>query len=89
MSDLTTLLEDTSGLYSEYLRTFVSGLLTERFGTSDISEDTVVALEERGKAAFETWKQKLRKDAEKEFRMGDVERQVLDKFLAQVDAHDF
>lgn len=89
MSDLTTLLEDTSGLYSEYLRTFVAGLLTERFGTSDISEDTVSALEERGKAAFETWKQELRKDAEREFRRGDVEQQVLDNFLAQVDSHDF
>ena len=70
--------------YGDYLWTFTVSLMKDYLGTDELTEDDFASMRERGNAARETWLDEIRKDAEKEYDMGDVDRAVLDKFLSQL-----
>ena len=70
--------------YGDYLWTFTVSLMKDYLGIDELTEDDFASMRERGNAARETWLDEIRKDAEKEYDMGDVDRAVLDKFLSQL-----
>ena len=81
---LSGMLEAYNDRYGDYLWTFTVSLMKDYLGTDELTEDDFASMRERGNAARETWLDEIRKDAEKEYDMGDVDRAVLDKFLSQL-----
>ncbi len=74
-------LEANAG-YGGYLSAFLRGLIRSRHGIDDPTRLDVGDLVERGRAARAAWMEGIRRDALREFDMGDVERDVLDGFLS-------
>ena len=82
---LTGMLKAYNERYGEYLWTFAVNLAKTYLGVDDLSENDFDIMRERGKAAREAWISEIRRDAEKEYSLGDVEQATLDKFLAQLE----
>ena len=78
------LLEAYNERYADYRWTFAVSLMKEWLGKDELTEDDVTQLRQRGDAAHQAWLGMIKADAEKEYRLGDVDRQTLDKFLAQL-----
>lgn len=78
------LLEAYNERYADYRWTFAVSLMKEWLGKDELTEDDVTQLRQRGDAARQAWLGMIKADAEKEYRLGDVDRQTLDKFLAQL-----
>lgn len=84
VNDLTEVFVAYNDMYGEYLWTFTVSLIKYYLGKDELTEDDLSEMRERGKTAREAWLDEIRRDAEKEFSMGDVDRATLDKFLAQL-----
>lgn len=84
VNDLTEVFVTYNDMYGEYLWTFTVSLIKYYLGKDELTEEDFELMRERGKAAREAWLDEIRRDAEKEFSMGDVDRATLDKFLAQL-----
>lgn len=84
VNDLTEVFVAYNDMYGEYLWTFTVSLIKYYLGKDELAEEDFELMRERGKAAREAWLDEIRRDAEKEFSMGDVDRATLDKFLAQL-----
>ena len=81
---LTDMLSAYNEKYGDYLWTFTLDLMKRYLGKDELTEDDFATMRERGKAAHEAWLDGIREDAEKEYRMGDIDRAVLDNFLEQL-----
>ena len=81
---LTDMLSAYNEKYGDYLWTFTLDLMKRYLGKDELTEDDFATMRERGKAAHEAWLDGIREDAEKEYRMGDIDRSVLDNFLEQL-----
>lgn len=84
VNDLTEVFVAYNDMYGEYLWTFTVSLIKYYLGKDELTEEDFELMRERGKAAREAWLDEIRRDAEKEFSMGDVDRATLDNFLAQL-----
>lgn len=84
VNDLTEVFVAYNDMYGEYMWTFTVSLIKYYLGKDELTEEDFELMRERGKAAREAWLDEIRRDAEKEFSMGDVDRATLDKFLAQL-----
>lgn len=84
VNDLTEVFVAYNDMYGEYLWTFTVSLIKYYLGKDELTEEDFELMRERGKAAREAWLDEIKRDAEKEFSMGDVDRATLDKFLAQL-----
>lgn len=72
--------------YNEYRWTWSYRLIREYYGIEgDITPDYVKKIEEDYIAARRTWIGEIRKDALKEFELGDVSEQTLNEFLTSLD----
>ena len=80
-SDVFTAYND---MYADYLWTYTLGVMKSYVGVDDLTESDFDDLRRRGVAAREAWLDGIRRDAEKEFGMGDVDRATLDNFLTQL-----
>lgn len=81
---LTDMLAAYNDRYDDYLWTFTVSLMKTYLGKDTLTEQDFEDMRTRGKAARETWLDEIRKDAEKEYGMGDVDQAVLDKCLSQL-----
>lgn len=81
---LTDMLAAYNDRYDDYLWTFTVSLMKTYLGKDTLTEQDFEDMRTRGKAARATWLDEIRKDAEKEYGMGDVDQAVLDKFLSQL-----
>lgn len=70
--------------YYDYLWTYTVGLIKTYLGVDSITVDDFQRLKERGETVRKAWLDEIKKDAEKEYGMGDVDQAVLDKFLSQL-----
>lgn len=82
---LKNMLEAYNERYADYLWAFTVSLMKEWLGKDELTEEDALQLRMRGMAARRAWLDMIREDAEKEYRLGDVDRQTLDKFLAQLE----
>lgn len=82
---LKNMLEAYNERYADYLWAFTVSLMKEWLGKDELTEEDAQQFRMRGMAARRAWLDMIREDAEKEYRLGDVDRQTLDKFLAQLE----
>lgn len=84
-TDVAYRLSSSDCCYKEWLLNYTLGFICRQNGCDSITVDDVLAIKEKGREARSHWLCEIRNDAEKEHSMGDVEQDVLDKFLAQLD----
>ncbi len=71
--------------YSEYRWAWTYRLICDYYGLETITEKDAEKVREDYIAARRAWITEIRKDAEKEYALGDVEEEVLDNFISQLD----
>ena len=71
--------------YSDYRWAWSYQFILDYFGLTEITEESILQIHEEYRKARRAWIAEIRKDAEKEFNMGDVEQEVFENFLNQLD----
>ena len=71
--------------YAEYRWAWSYRLICEYYGIDEITEETAAQVHEDYIKARRAWIAEIRKDAVKEFELGDIDQAVLDDFMAQLD----
>ena len=71
--------------YSEYRWAWTYRMICEYYGLDEITEADAERVRQDYVTARRAWIAEIRKDAEKEYQLGDVERDVLDNFIDQLD----
>ena len=71
--------------YAEYRWAWSYRLICEYYGIEEITEATAAQVHEDYIQARRAWIAEIRKDALKEFELGDIDQNVLDDFMAQLD----
>ncbi len=71
--------------YAEYRWAWSYRLICEYYGIDEITEQTAKQVHEDYVTARRAWIAEIRKDAQKEFELGDIDQSVLDDFMAQLD----
>lgn len=84
-ADIDMFMKNVNERYGEYLITFTRNIIVSQLGTDDLTESSIEQIIQQGRAAKEAWISEIRKDAEKEYSMGDVEHAVLEKFITQLE----
>lgn len=84
-ADIDMFMKNVNERYDEYLITFTRNIIASQLGTDDLTESGIEQIIQQGRAAKEAWISEIRKDAEKEYSMGDVEHAVLEKFITQLE----
>lgn len=84
-ADIDMFMKNVNERYGEYLITFTRNIIASQLGTDDLTESGIEQIIQQGRAANEAWISEIRKDAEKEYSMGDVEHAVLEKFITQLE----
>ena len=76
---------DIDAHYREYQWTWTYRMILDYYGLDDLTESDVQRIREDYVRARRAWIAEIRKDAEKEFAMGDVEQEVFDDFITKLD----
>ena len=71
--------------YREYQWTWTYQLILDYYGLEEIDEAAIQRIREDYVKARRAWIAEIRKDAEKEFAMGDVDQDVFDDFISKLD----
>src|SRR5574344_8160 len=71
--------------YNEYRWTWAYKMICDYYGLEEITEEDADRIRKDYIEARRAWIAEIRKDAEKEFTMGDVDKNVLDNFISQLD----
>ena len=71
--------------YREYQWTWTYRLILDYYGLDELTEPAMQRIREDYVRARRAWIAEIRKDAEKEFAMGDVEQEVFDDFISKLD----
>ena len=88
LSDINQVLERFQFIhnnYNEYRWTWTYRMILDYYHIDKLDDDVVARIHADYVAARREWIALIRKDAEKEFNLGDVERDVLDEFIAQLE----
>lgn len=71
--------------YRRYQWAWTYRMIQDYYGIQEITEADDARIKEDYISARRAWISEIRKDAEKEFEMGDIEQDVLDDFLDKLD----
>ena len=71
--------------YREYQWTWTYQLILDYYGLDELNDAAIQRIREDYVKARRAWIAEIRKDAEKEFSMGDVEQEVFDDFISKLD----
>lgn len=82
---ITSRFEDINAHYREYQWAWTHRLILDYYGLDRLTPEATQRIKADYVSARRTWIAEIRKDAEKEYRMGDVEREVLDNFVNSLD----
>ncbi len=77
--------EEINAFYREYQWAWTYRLILDYYGLSELTLDDAMRIKADYITARRAWIAEIRKDAEKEYRMGDVEQEVLDNFINSLD----
>ena len=72
--------------YNEYRWAWTYRMILDYYGIDNIDAEAVERIHADYVAARREWIALIRKDAEKEFNLGDVEQDVLDDFVSQLES---
>jgi len=76
---------DIDNHYRQYQWTWTYRLILDYYGLDELSDSDLPRIREDYIRARRAWVAEIRKDAEKEFVMGDVEQSVFDDFITKLD----
>lgn len=76
---------DIDNHYRQYQWTWAYRLILDYYGLDELSDSDLPRIREDYIRARRAWVAEIRKDAEKEFAMGDVEQSVFDDFITKLD----
>ena len=85
IDSLLARLRDIDGNYREYQWAWTYRLILDYYHLQRLDEESVASIRHDYVIARRAWIAEIRKDAEKEYRMGDVDKDVLDSFISQLD----
>ena len=71
--------------YRQYQWTWTYQLIKDYYGLEELAETDIPRIREDYIKARRAWIAEIRKDAQKEFDMGDVEQEVFDDFISKLD----
>ena len=71
--------------YSDYRWAWSYQMILDYYGLEEITEEDVSQIHEDYIKARRAWIAEIRKDAEKEYQMGDVDIEVYEEFLSKLD----
>ena len=77
--------EEINSHYREYQWTWTYDMILDYYGLDEITEEDAVRIREEYIKARRAWIAEIRKDAEKEYAMGDVEENVFSDFIDKLD----
>ena len=77
--------EDINNHFRKYQWAWTYQLILDYYHLTEIDEQAVTRIREDYIRARRAWIDEIRKDAEKEFAMGDVEQEVFDDFISKLD----
>ena len=76
---------DINDHYREYQWTWTYQMILDYYGLDELTDAAIQRIREDYVKARRAWIAEIRKDAEKEFAMGDVEQDVFDDFISKLD----
>jgi hypothetical protein len=85
ISDVLQRFYDINDHYREYQWAWTYKLILDYYGLDEITEPAMQRIREDYVKARRAWIAEIRKDAQKEFEMGDVEQEVYDDFISKLD----
>ena len=85
ISDVLQRFYDINDHYREYQWAWTYKLILDYYGLEEITEPAMQRIREDYVKARRAWIAEIRKDAQKEFEMGDVEQEVYDDFISKLD----
>ncbi len=77
--------EEINDNYRRYQWAWTYQLILDYYGLTELTLGDAARIREDYVTARRAWIAEIRKDAEKEYRMGDVEKDVLDNFINSLD----
>jgi hypothetical protein len=85
ITDVLNRFNEINDNYRVYQWTWTYKLILDYYGLDDLTEDAMQRIREDYVKARRAWIAEIRKDAQKEFEMGDVEQEVYDDFISKLD----
>ena len=85
VKDILKRFKDIDSHYREYQWTWTYRMILDYYGLEELTEQAMQRIREDYVRARRAWIAEIRKDAEKEFAMGDVEQEVFDDFISKLD----
>ena len=85
INDVLQRFYDINDRYREYQWAWTYKLILDYYGLDEITEPAMQRIREDYVKARRAWIAEIRKDAQKEFEMGDVEQEVYDDFISKLD----
>ena len=76
---------DINDHYREYQWAWTYKMILDYYGIDELTESAMQRIREDYVRARRAWIAEIRKDAQKEFAMGDVEQEVFDDFISKLD----
>lgn len=83
--EVTSRFEEINEHYREYQWTWTYQLILDYYAIDELSDAAIERIREDYVTARRAWIAEIRKDADKEFAMGDVEQEVYDDFISKLD----
>lgn len=77
--------EDINANYREYQWTWTYKMICDYYGVEGIDDQLAERIHQDYVTARRAWIAEIRRDAEREFKMGDIEESVLNNFLDKLD----
>ncbi len=85
IQDVLTRFNEINDNYRVYQWTWTYKLILDYYGLDEITDSAIQRIREDYVRARRAWIAEIRKDAYKEFEMGDVEQDVFDDFISKLD----
>ena len=85
VKDILNRFKDIDQHYREYQWVWTYRMILDYYGLEELMEPDMQRIREDYVRARRAWIAEIRKDAEKEFSMGDVDQDVFDDFISKLD----
>jgi hypothetical protein len=85
INDVLDRFKDINDHYRQYQWTWTYRLILDYYHLQELTSENVATIRQDYVKARRAWIAEIRKDAEKEYKMGDVEPEVLENFISQLD----
>ena len=89
IEDVNDRFKEINSNYYNYAWDWTRFLIDHYYGSKDITETIEAQIVSDYNDALKTWISEIRKDAEKEYSMGDVDKEVLEDFLEKLEQENY